>query len=47
MYPDNAPSLAVARRLGADDLGEREDPWYGGTSRLLLLRPEHVVEGPA
>ncbi|MCX6407201.1 MAG: GNAT family N-acetyltransferase [Propionibacteriales bacterium] len=47
MYPDNGPSLAVARRLGADDLGEREDPWYGGTSRLLLLRPEHLVEGPA
>lgn len=43
MYPDNAPSAAVARRLGAEDLGEvPDDPWYGGVSRHFTLRPEHL-----
>lgn len=43
MYPDNAPSAAVARRLGAEDLGEvSDDPWYGGVSRHFVLRPEHL-----
>lgn len=43
MYPDNLPSLRVAQRLGAQDLGEvDDDPWYGGVSRHLLLRPEHL-----
>ena len=37
MYPDNAPSAAVARRLGAHELGERDDPWYGGTSLMFEL----------
>ena len=46
MYPDNLPSLRVAQRLGADDLGEVEDdPWYGGISRHLDLRPEHLDAG--
>lgn len=41
MYPDNAPSLAVAQRLGALDHGLiADDPWYGGEGRLLELRPE-------
>jgi RimJ/RimL family protein N-acetyltransferase len=42
MWEDNAPSAAVARRLGAQDLGVRHDPWYGGQSRMFLLRPEHL-----
>lgn len=39
MYPDNEPSAAVARRLGARDLGVRDDPWYGGTSLMFELQP--------
>lgn len=42
MWEDNAPSAAVARRLGAQDLGVRDDPWYGGQSRMFLLHPEHL-----
>ena len=37
MYPDNTPSAAVARRLGARELGVREDPWYGDTSLQFEL----------
>ncbi|MGJ9414282.1 GNAT family N-acetyltransferase [Aeromicrobium sp. CF4.19] len=37
MYPDNLPSIGVALRLGAHDLGELEDPWYGATSRIFEL----------
>lgn len=44
MFPDNHPSLAVAQRLRAEDRGERQDPWYGGTSRLLVLRAEHLAD---
>lgn len=43
MYDDNAPSAGVARRLGAEELGVRDDPWYGGRSLLFELRPEHVA----
>ncbi len=39
MYPDNAPSAAVARRLGARELGEQDDPWYGGVSLTFELEP--------
>ncbi|WP_375002548.1 GNAT family N-acetyltransferase [Aeromicrobium sp. CTD01-1L150] len=39
MYPDNAPSAAVARRLGAKELGEGPDPWYGDTSLMFELLP--------
>ncbi|QYJ05558.1 GNAT family N-acetyltransferase [Nocardioides panacisoli] len=36
MYADNAPSVAVARRLGLADRGViDDDPWYGGPSRLF------------
>lgn len=40
MYPDNAPSAAVAMRLGIPDLGVRDDPWYGGDSRMFLMTAE-------
>ncbi|RLV55761.1 N-acetyltransferase [Aeromicrobium phragmitis] len=43
MYPDNAPSAAVARRLGAEELGVRDDPWYGGDSLMFRLRPPRAV----
>lgn len=43
MYPDNEPSAAVALRLGAHDLGIGPDPWYGGDSRLFILRPPHLA----
>jgi RimJ/RimL family protein N-acetyltransferase len=44
MYDDNAPSAGVARRLGAEELGVLDDPWYGGRSLLFELRPEHVED---
>jgi RimJ/RimL family protein N-acetyltransferase len=37
MYPDNAPSAAVATRLGLPDLGVLPDPWYGGESRMFRV----------
>lgn len=37
MYPDNHPSAAVARRLGAREIGEQSDPWYGETSLMFEL----------
>jgi len=43
MYDDNAPSAGVARRLGAEERGVLDDPWYGGVSLLFELRPEHVA----
>ena len=39
MWTDNAPSAAVARRLGAHELGVVDDRWYGGQSLQFLLRP--------
>ena len=39
MYADNAPSAAVARRLGAEELGVIPDPWYGGDSLQFRLTP--------
>ncbi|GAA2083115.1 hypothetical protein GCM10009821_25160 [Aeromicrobium halocynthiae] len=37
MYPDNHPSAGVARRLGARELGEQAEPWYGDTSLMFEL----------
>lgn len=37
MWPDNAPSASVARRLGMTELGLVEDRWYPGPSRLFSL----------
>jgi RimJ/RimL family protein N-acetyltransferase len=31
MWPQNAPSAAVCRRLGMHELGVQVDPWYGTT----------------
>ena len=42
MWPENQPSVRVAQRLGAEDLGVIEDPWYGGEGRVFRLRPEHL-----
>lgn len=39
MYPDNAASAVVARRLGAEELGVVPDPWYGSESLLFRLTP--------
>lgn len=36
MYPDNVPSASVARKLGLEDLGVRDDPWYEGDSQFFL-----------
>lgn len=44
MYPDNHPSAAVARRLGAREIGEQADPWYGDTSLMFELLA--TDEGP-
>nr|WP_274387438.1 GNAT family N-acetyltransferase [Salsipaludibacter albus] len=49
MWPDNAPSAAVCRRLGMAELGVRVDPWYGTAddpdSRVFLATaPETVIE---
>ena len=35
MFLDNAPSAAVAKRLGLRSLGAVPDPWYGGESLLF------------
>ncbi|GMA28939.1 GNAT family N-acetyltransferase [Arenivirga flava] len=43
MYDDNGPSAGVARRLGAEEIGVVADPWYGGTSLVFELRPEHLA----
>lgn len=40
MFPDNAPSAAVAERLGLRDLGIVPDRWYGGDSRMFHSRRE-------
>ncbi|MGO1973332.1 MAG: GNAT family N-acetyltransferase [Propionibacteriaceae bacterium] len=37
MYPDNAPSIGVALRLGLDDQGVVDDPWYGDDSRMFRI----------
>jgi RimJ/RimL family protein N-acetyltransferase len=37
MWPGNAPSAAVCRAIGMDDLGVRPDPWYGGESHLFCI----------
>lgn len=42
MFPDNSQSAAVARRLGADEIGVVPDPWYGDEGRIFRLRPEHL-----
>lgn len=42
MWADNDPSAAVARRLGAEEIGVMESPWYTGTTRVFHLRPEHL-----
>lgn len=44
-FADNLPSIRVAQRLGAEDGGVAEDPWYGGRNRIFCLRPEHVGPG--
>lgn len=45
MYPDNHPSAAVARRLGAREIGEQADPWYGDTSLMFeLFATDDVVQ---
>lgn len=40
MWPNNAPSAGVCTRLGFQDLGERDDPWFGTaeyrTSRIFV-----------
>lgn len=35
MFPDNAASAAVARRLGLREIGVQPDPWYGGDGLLF------------
>lgn len=45
MYPDNALSIAVAQRLGFDDRGQVDDPWYGGRSRLFRVTAEEWRRG--
>ncbi|AXT85771.1 GNAT family N-acetyltransferase [Aeromicrobium sp. A1-2] len=35
MFVDNAPSAAIAERLGLRPLGVVPDPWYAGDSRLF------------
>ena len=37
MFPDNLPSAAVAVRLGMEDLGVIDDPWYGDQSRVFRI----------
>lgn len=44
MWAHNAPSAAVCRRLGMDELGVHVDPWYGTAadphSRFFLATPD-------
>lgn len=40
MFTDNAPSAAVARRLGLREIGVGPDPWYGGDSLLFHMTSE-------
>ncbi|WP_019144937.1 GNAT family N-acetyltransferase [Aeromicrobium massiliense] len=48
MFADNAPSAAVARRLGLRELGVRPDPWYGGESLMFhVTRDEWQARRPA
>ena len=47
MYPDNTPSIAVAQRLGFEDRGEIDDPWYGGVSRLFHVAAADWSRRPA
>ena len=42
MWPDNEPSAALARRLGAEELGVDDDPWYGGQTLLFRISPPHL-----
>ncbi|MFD1825970.1 GNAT family N-acetyltransferase [Mumia zhuanghuii] len=41
MFPDNKGSAAIARRLGLEDLGVRDDPWYDGDSQLFQTTRDH------
>ncbi|MDO9380590.1 MAG: GNAT family N-acetyltransferase [Nocardioidaceae bacterium] len=42
MYADNAPSAAVARRIGMTELGVLPDPYYSGESLFFTMtRDEH------
>lgn len=43
MWADNDPSAAVARRLGAQEIGVMDSPWYTGVTRVFHLRPEHLL----
>lgn len=44
MFPDNHGSAAIAGRLGLDDLGVRDDPWYDGDSHLFRTTRAHWAE---
>ncbi|MFY0407841.1 GNAT family N-acetyltransferase [Solicola sp. PLA-1-18] len=42
MYPHNAPSASVARRIGLTEHGVRPDPYYSGESLMFsMTRGEH------
>lgn len=47
MYPDNAASIGVARRLGLVDVGVVPDPWYGEESRMFRITAAEWGELPA
>ena len=46
MFQDNAPSAAVARRLGLPELGVIDDPWYGNQSLIFKLTHEQWAARP-
>lgn len=46
MWPHNEPSAAVAGRIGMEDLGVLDDPWYGTPEepRSRMFRAENSTE---
>lgn len=43
MFPHNAPSAAIAERLGLRPLGVVPDPWYAGEGRLFYATREDWI----